>query len=170
MHIEGHIKQRLKKSSGKKSKEELRLSMDYEEYEAKCKEIREANTSYLKLFERDIKQLSPKTVRKHLDNVDFYINEYLLREDALSMKEGISEINGYLGYYFISHCMWSTPAAIKSTAASIKKFYKCMLDHGFIEKAEYDDLCFTIKENMEYWQEECARFNDPDGEDPFDFW
>ena len=144
--------------------------MDWEEYEEKCDEIRKENKRYLELFEKDLEGLSPKTIRDRLDNVDFYINEYLLREDALRMDSGVTQIDNYLGYFFIRKCMWSTPATVKSTAASIKKFYKCMKDHGYIEGDEYGYLCSVIKENMELWQEDCAAFNDPDGDDPFDFW
>ena len=65
--------------------------------------------------------------------------------------------------------MWSTPSTIKSTAASIKKFYKCMLDHEKIKKVEFDYLRSEIKENMEQWQADCAMYNDPDAENPFDW-
>ena len=144
--------------------------MDWEEYEKRCDEIREENSRYLEMFSEDIMGLSPKTIRTHLDNVDFYINEYLLREDALSMEQGITYIDSYLGYFFIRKCMWSTPSTIKSNAASIKKFYKCMMEHGFVQKEEYSALCLTVKENMEQWQEDCTIYNDPDADDPFDIW
>lgn len=144
--------------------------MDWEEYEKRCDEIREENSRYLELFSEELKGLSPKTARAHFGNVDFYINEYLLREGPLSMEEGITSIDNFLGYFFIRKCMWSTPATIKSTAASIKKFYKCMMEHGFIQKEAYNDLCFTIKENMDLWQEDCAAYNDPDADNPFDIW
>ena len=45
-----------------------------------------------------------------------------------------------------------------------------MKEHGYIEGDEYGYLCSVIKDNMELWQEECAAFNDPDEDDPFDFW
>ena len=76
-------------------------------------------------------------------------------------------MHSFFGDFFIRKCMWSTPASIKSTAASLKKFYKCMLQHGYIDKESYDYLCFDIKENMEDWQEECAIYNDPDEPNPF---
>ena len=144
--------------------------MEWEEYEKECDEIRMKNQEYLEIFEADIKHLSPKTVRNHLENVDFYINHYLLREDPLSMDHGAYMLDGFLGYFFIRKCMWSTPASIKRTAASIKKFYKSMKDHGFISKDDYDYLCEEIKENMEDWQQDCAAYNDPDADNPFDFW
>ena len=59
------------------------------------------------------------------------------------------KINMFLGCFFIHKCMWSTPGTIKSTAASIKKFYKCMNEHGYVSKVEYNYFCTVIKENME---------------------
>ncbi|MGB8454484.1 MAG: hypothetical protein WCD89_19410 [Anaerocolumna sp.] len=87
-------------------------------------------------------------------------NEYLLREAPFKMQEGCgSKIDMFLGYFFIHKCMWSTPGTIKTTAASIKKFYKSMNNHGYVSKEEYNYLCTTIKENMEIWQDDCAAFN-----------
>lgn len=103
--------------------------------------------------------LSKSTIRKHLSNVDFYINTYLLREEALDMDQGCIKIGMFLGYYFIHKYMQSMPENIKTTAASIKKYYKCMLEHKCIDKADYEFLCSEIKEYMEEWQEDCARFN-----------
>ena len=65
--------------------------------------------------------------------------------------------------------MWSTPGSIKSTATSIKKFYKCMLDYKKIEKDQYQLLCETIKENMEQWRFDCELYNDPGAVNPFAF-
>ena len=97
------------------------------------------------------------------------INEYLLREDILPMESGMgSEIGMFLGYFFIRRCMWSTPASIKSNASSFKKFYKCMMDHGKIEKSDYVDMCEYIKEKLPEWQADCAQYNDPDCENPFE--
>ena len=142
---------------------------DYEVYEKECKEIRKTNEELLKLFENEMteKGLSQKTINRHVSNVDFYINEYMLREDATPMEDGVGMLDMYLGYFFIRKCMWSTPNSIKCTAASIKKFYKCMLEHGKIEKDDYEYLCSVIKENMEEWQSTCAIYNDPDMDSPF---
>ena len=81
----------------------------------------------------------------------------------------LGKIDEFLGEFFIRKCMWSTPATIKSTAASIKKFYKCMLDHGKIEKGDYKFFCETVKVGMEDWQALCAQYNDPEEENPFGF-
>lgn len=133
----------------------------YEEYEFECQKQIEKNERFLEIFEMDLLNagLNTKTVRKHLFNVDFYINTYLLREAPLNMEQGCINIDMFLGYFFIHKCMWSTPGNIKTTAASIKKFYKCMSEHGYVDKADYNYLCSEIKENLVEWQEDCAKFN-----------
>lgn len=142
---------------------------DYEVYEKECQKIRETNEELLELFENDMtkKGLSQKTINRHVSNVDYYINEYMLREDATPMEKGVGMLDMYLGYFFIRKCIWSTPNSIKGTAASIKKFYKCMLEHGKIEKEGYEYLCSVIKENMEEWRSTCTIYNDPDMDSPF---
>lgn len=144
--------------------------MDYETYEKECAKIKATNKKLLKIFKTDLIEsgLSDKTIKRHISNLDFYLNEFLLLEEAHPMEDGISMIGEYLGDFYIYKCMWSTPANIKTTAASIKKFYKSMLAHKKIEKSAYEFLCAFIKDSMEFWQEECAEFNDLGSDfDPF---
>ena len=97
----------------------------------------------------------------------FFLNEFLIRAGALPMEEGISMLDEYLGNFFIRKCMWSTPANIKTNATSIKKFYKCMLEHGKIEKEDSEILCSCIKDSLESRQCDCTIYNDPDNPNPF---
>jgi len=145
--------------------------MEYEEYEKECNKIRKDNEKYLAAFRYSLEEsgLSTKTINSHLGNVDFYINEFLMRYEPTPMIKGCHSIGAFLGDFFIRKCMWSTPNNIKTTAASIKKFYKCMLDAGEINKTKYDDLCETIKRDMEEWQEDCRRFDNLDEDDLFVF-
>jgi hypothetical protein len=143
--------------------------MDYNEYEKICEQMRAENEKHLEAFEAWLieKGLSEKTIYSHLRNTDFYLNTYLLREDAIDMKQGCYQLYDFFGYFFIRKCMWSTPGNIKTTATGLKKFYRCMLENERIEPEDYEDLCETIKENMEEWQETCAIYNDPSQENPF---
>ena len=150
---------------------EEEYEMSYEEYEEKCKEIRLKNERYLEEFEEDLLNagLKEKTVSRHYGNVYFYINNYLLREEPLEMKSGTNSfnINGFLGYFFIRKCMWSTPGTIKSNAASIKKFYKSMFQRGHINESDYKELADAIKFDMDDWLEDCESYNDPNSPNPF---
>ncbi len=145
------------------------MDFDYEEYEKKCDEIRNENYKLLELFASDLDKFAQKTVDRHAGNVEFFINNYLLREDALTFEYGIEKIDDFLGNFFIRKCAWSTPGSIRSTAASIKKFYKSMLFHGKIKKEDYDSLCEEIEIGLPEWQATCEQYNDPVAENPFYF-
>lgn len=75
--------------------------MNYENYEKECKRIREENKELISGFETWLsgKGLSPKTIDKHTSNVDFYVNEFLLYEDAVEAKDGVGEIGMFLVSY-----------------------------------------------------------------------
>lgn len=137
------------------------LESSYEEYEQACEKRRAENERYLGEFEEWLiaAGLSDKTIQRHLSNVDFFINTYLLREDAYGIEEGCCRMDDFLGYFFIRKCMWSTPATIRQNAASFKKFYKCMLEKGHIDQESYDVLLDDIKTCMPIWLEDCEDFN-----------
>ena len=145
--------------------------MDYDGYCKTCDEIRAKNSEYLELFEQELiaNNLKDRTIKRHLSNVNFYINEFLLYEEPLSVEYGAQKIDPFLGDFFIRKCMWSTPGNIKSTAASIKKFYKCMMEHGIVTNKDYKFLCSEIRDGMETWLTDCAIYNDPDQPNPFAF-
>ena len=66
--------------------------MDYEQYIKACQTIQKTNNLLLQLFEEDLVKsgLKEKTINRHLSNVDFFLNEFLIRAGALPMEEGIS--------------------------------------------------------------------------------
>ena len=84
--------------------------MDYEQYTKTCQTIQKTNNRLLQLFEEALVKsgLKEKTINRHLSNVDFFLNEFLIRAGALPMEEGISMLDEYLGNFFIRKCMWST--------------------------------------------------------------
>ena len=144
-------------------------SLDYDEYESQCALREGENARYLDEFHDDLVAagLKDKTVSKHIDNVYFYLNTYLTRTAPLDMRAGCYKAADYLGDFFIRKCMWSTPASIRSNAASFKKFYKSMLQRGYILQDDYDTLRFAIKEGLDYWCDLCAEYNTPGSSNPF---
>ncbi len=144
----------------------------YEQYEKECKKIREKNKNLLDDFEKWLsdKKYSKKTISKHLSNVDFYINEFLLYDDAIEAADGAGSIGMFLGYWFIRKAMWSSKTAIKENAASLKKFYQFMLEKGKISKELFEYLKEAKKEDMPDWLARMGRYNNPDIEDPEEIW
>jgi len=135
---------------------------DYEKYEKECKRIRKENERILDEFDAWLgnANLKDKTISKHVANIGFYISEYLLYEDAVEAKDGVSGVSMFLGYWFIKKAMWSSPKQIKSNAASLKKFYTFMLEKGMIEKDDLDGLKETIKDEMPEWIATMKRYDD----------
>ena len=144
----------------------------YEQYEKECKRIRKENENLLIDFKKWLsgKKLSKKTIDKHVSNVDFYINDFLLYEDAIEAADGVSSMGMFLGYWFIRKAMWSRKAAIKENAASLKKFYEFMLEKKKIAKESFEYLKETIKEDMPEWTATMERYDNPDIEDPEEIW
>ena len=63
--------------------------------------IHQQNSSYLHLFESDLHGLAPKTIKRHLQNMDFFLNTYLVFDESnpLTMEEGVTAIDDFLGYF-----------------------------------------------------------------------
>jgi len=139
---------------------------DYAQYEKDCKKIRKENKKLLEGFEKELKKskLTPKTIKKHCTNIECYLDNYLLYYEAISAAKGVSEINGYLGDFFIRKCMWSTPEQTKQNATSFKKFYSYMHSIGEITDKDLDYMKFEIKNFLPEWVEEVRAYNDYDDE------
>ncbi len=135
----------------------------YEEYEQACNETMKQNQVLLSGFAESLAAagLSKKTIRNHVDNADLYINDFLLREDAVLPEDGLGYLDSFFTF-FIHKCMWSTPAAVKSTAASLKKLYKYMMEQGRISAEDYKEFARDLKEGVPFWQSECSDYNNDD--------
>ena len=145
---------------------------DYAQYELDCERIKETNETLLADFGNWLEKsnLSDKTINKHVENVDFYINEFLLYEDAIEAQDGVGSLDMYLGYWFIKKAMWASKAAIKSNAASLKKFYTFLYERGMVSKEDLDDLKETIKIEMPEWLDTVDRYDDDSITDMGEVW
>ncbi|MDY5058128.1 MAG: phage integrase SAM-like domain-containing protein [Bacilli bacterium] len=122
-----------------------------ENIERKIKENQTRNKKFIKEFEEWLKEksLSDKTIKKHISNVDIFINDYLNYYDIETAEEGINSVYSFLSGWFIEKCMWATPYTTKEEAASIKKFYAYMSEKGYVEKEDYKFLCEELKDSMD---------------------
>lgn len=145
---------------------------DLEQYEIECEKIKESNVVLLSEFANWLRDsgLSDKTVKTHIDNIDFYINVYLLAEDATTPQEGIEDVDMFLGYWFIKKAMWASAASIKSNVASLKKFYRFLQEREMVDKESLDSLLEIIKEEMPSWLETLERYDDSSITDMEEVW
>ena len=134
---------------------------DYKEYERACAKLRKENKELLAGFERWLlsKGLAKKTIKQHNENVDFYINDYLLHYDAVPAGEGVYGLSMFLGDWFPRKAVWASPTSVRELATSLKKFYTFMHESGKIDADDLAELKETIKEEMPDWLEQL---DDPD--------
>ncbi len=137
---------------------------EYEEFEAECEKRKAENHTFITGFTHYLqnKKLSQKTVDKHVGNVDFYINACLLYETPEKASDGVSQINYFLGYWFIRKAMWASPTSIKENITSLKHFYSYMSKIGQVSNDELYNMKTIIKENKDIWIETVQKYDDPD--------
>lgn len=140
------------------------MKNSHHEYEKTCEQIRHENEQLLDGFVALLRKqrLALRTIRTHRENVEFFINEFLLYGDPKRPIEGMGEIDDYFGDWFIRKAMWSTPRTIKSTATSLYKFYAYLAALDRITPAELAALKATIADHLPEWQARCQRYNDPE--------
>ena len=124
---------------------------DYKLYEQNLEENIKRNKKFLKIFENWLNEqgLVKKTIKKHLNNASLYINDYLNYYNITNMEDGVNMVYSFLNNWFIRKCLWSSVTSIKETAASIKKFYMCMCEKGYVKSEDYKFLCQVIKYYMD---------------------
>ncbi|MGL1931932.1 MAG: hypothetical protein OCC45_09245 [Desulfotalea sp.] len=135
------------------------------ERETKIDEIKVNNQLLLEQFRDHLEtnRLSTSTINKHVGNIEFYINDFLLYFEELQLaKEGYYQVNYFLGDWFIRKAMWASVSSIKSNITSLKKFYQFMYEIGEIKKEDLDDLKVEIKEGKNEWIETCKNYDNPD--------
>ena len=131
------------------------------DYDKKVEENRKRNEKYIKEFEKWLneKGLVKKTIRKHLNNVDLYINDFLNYYDITKVEDGVNLVYSFLDGWFIEKCLWASKNSLKGTAASIKKFYQYMSENNYVSVVDYKDMCSFIKENMDEFLDEVDKFD-----------
>ena len=133
-----------------------------DEREKQLKENTKRNENYLKMFEKSLeeKQLTAKTIRKHVSNIDFYLNDYLTYYDEIiKMEDGTQYTGSFLGDWFIRKAIWASKSSIKEMASSLKKFYEYMSALGFVKISDYQEMCYEIKDNMDLYLENLEDYD-----------
>ena len=135
---------------------------DFKEYEQACVKLKGENKPLLEDFEQWLagKGLAKKTIKRHTENIDFYINDYLLYDDAVPASEGVISVLMFFGYWFPRKAMWASPTSVREISASLKKFYTFMHKTGQIDADDLAELKETIKEGMPDWLDELGDVTD----------
>ena len=111
------------------------------------------NEEILTNFSEYLKEsgLTPRTIEKHLENIDFYINTYLLYYEIQSPHQGYDALDDFFTAFFPRKAMWSSANSVKENITSLKKFYKYLNELNLISNEELKEMTSMIKQDKETW-------------------
>lgn len=137
--------------------------MEDKEFRELEKQIEEAKKHNQKLFIEfgkwlEKKSLKSKTINKHVDNIEVFGNDYLLRYEIIPVEKGALEIGGYLGDFFIRKAGWASKNSIKENITSFKKFYTFLNEIEMVSKSELNEMKAIIKVEKSIWIEEVENY------------
>lgn len=117
-----------------------------DDFDLRCEKEIEKNEQYLNMFKEDMlnEGLSEITIEKHINNMDDYLNGYLLHRDIITAIEGVKLSSGFFNSWY-PRFLIPTNDQTNSFIASIKKFYKLFLEKELITAKEYDELLLTLE-------------------------
>lgn len=78
----------------------------------------------------EVKRLSKKTIRVHVNNIELFVNHFLLYGNSYEAKDGVLEVNEFFINWFIRKTNWANVNQIKANVTSLKKFFTFMFEKG----------------------------------------
>lgn len=111
--------------------------------------IEKENNEYLNIFKEDLisKGYNKETIEDHFWHVDAYLNRFLMIGIPTRMNKGCSyDVVNFIKDFVNEKVIPASKNNVKLFSISIRKFYKCMLENGLVEKENYDDLVWALKE------------------------
>lgn len=114
------------------------------------------NCYLIRYFADDLKKsgkLADKTIRKHVDNLMFYLNTFAVEETGANAEKALqdSAILSFMGYFFPRKVLWSSAETTKSNCASLKKFATWMNQNDLISDGDLMELKDLIKVMKSEW-------------------
>jgi site-specific recombinase XerD len=129
---------------------------DIGSYDARVRAIQAYNQPILDDFRAWLKQsgLAEKTVKSHVDNIDFF-TEYLVYYDPLKkLDEADSDdVWMFLANWFPRKALWASVTSVKSYFASFKKFFQWMGETGRVSPETVAHVLTALKEGRDHFLE-----------------
>ena len=126
--------------------------MDNDKYIEWTEKVAQAEAYHYKLiigFENWLQEKgsSAKTISKHVSNIEFFANQYLLRYEIKLIHENHNETINFLEGYFVDKCMWANTESMKSYISSFNKVYTYFNDKKMVSDIDLKILISKLKEN-----------------------
>lgn len=126
-----------------------------DDYDKKVEEIQAYNKPILAAFQAWLEESwSKKTVKSHVDNIDFFTDYLVYYEPLLPLDEAtVGDVDSFLSSWFPRKALWASKSNMKSYFASFKKFFKWMEETGRVSPEVVKEVLTTLKEDREEFLE-----------------
>lgn len=91
-----------------------------------------------------------QSVEKHVYNISYFLDEYLLPR-KVKLEEAITEIDAFMGNWFLKKTPWVTTTAIQSMSRSLQNFYKFLIKEERVSPKQLQILQMKIKRSYKTW-------------------
>ncbi len=125
-------------------------------YNARVRAIRVYNQPLLEDFRSWLEQsgLVEKTVKTHVDNINFFTNYLVYYEPLKKLDEADSgDVRMFLADWFPRKAMWASITSVKSNIASFKKFFQWMGETGRVSPETVANVLTTLKDGRDHFLE-----------------
>ena len=135
---------------------------DVESYDARVRAIQAYNQPILADFQAWLEQsgLAGKTVKTHVDNIDFFTKYLVYSHPLRTLDEADSgDVWMFLADWFPRKALWASATSVKSYCASFKKFFQWMVETGRVSPETVAGVLKKLKEGRDHFLERVADYN-----------
>lgn len=117
-----------------------------DDFDLKCEKEIEKNEQYLKMFKEHLLEegSAERTIEKYVDDMDTYLNGYLLFREIITAIEGVNLASSFFNSWYPRFLIPNNDQT-NSFKTSLKRFYKWFLAKKLVTEEEYDNLLQTLK-------------------------
>ena len=135
---------------------------EYKEWERQIEEAKMHNNKLLIEFEKYLraKSLKSNTIKKHIGNIEYFANVFLLHNEIIPVENGAWEIGSFFCDFFIIKASWASKDTVEENIASFKKFYSFLNEIGKVSEIELAEMKELIKDEKSDWIEEVENYWD----------
>jgi site-specific recombinase XerD len=104
--------------------------------------------------------LSARTIQTHIENVQFFADEYLTYYEPLERVDeaDASDIASFLSDWFLRKAAWSSPNAMRINVASFKKFFTWIGQQGHMDAEAVAEILLDLKESRDEYIEAAEAY------------
>jgi hypothetical protein len=119
------------------------------------------NESFLMEFANwlSAQNIMDSKISNHLVNVHVFANTFLVQDQVISLKDGISHISEYFSDFFIQNAPIANEETLTQNTESLLLFYQFLLERNIILNNDFDTVNQEIKQNKTAWIETCRIYH-----------